>query len=60
MAKKARSEEQILRALHQAESGERVAEICREHGVSEATFYLWKSSIPLAASNSSPNRTGTT
>jgi len=37
MAKKARSEEQILRALHQAESGERVADICREHGVSEAT-----------------------
>ena len=33
MAKKARSEEQILRALHQAESGERVADICREHGV---------------------------
>ena len=32
MAKKARSEERILRALHQAESGER--------GVSEATFYV--------------------
>jgi putative transposase len=28
--------------LHQAESGERVADICREHGVSEATFYVWK------------------
>jgi putative transposase len=42
MAKKARSEEQILWALHQAESGERVADICREHGVSEATFYVWK------------------
>jgi putative transposase len=42
MAKKAGSEEQILRALHQAESGERVADICREHGVSEATFYVWK------------------
>ena len=32
MAKKARSEEQILRALHQAESGERVADICRDTG----------------------------
>ncbi len=42
MAKKARSEEQSLRALHQAESGERIADICREHGVSEATFYVWK------------------
>jgi hypothetical protein len=34
VAKKARSEEQILRALHQAEIGERVADIFREHGVS--------------------------
>jgi putative transposase len=42
MAKKARSEEEILGALHQAESGERVADIRREHGVSEATFYVWK------------------
>jgi putative transposase len=42
MAKKGRSEEQILRVLQQAESGERVADICREHGVSEATFYVWK------------------
>ena len=42
MAKKARSEEQILRALHQAESGERVADICCEHEVSEVTFYVWK------------------
>jgi putative transposase len=42
MAKKARNEAQILRLLHQAESGERVADIFREHGVSEATFYVWK------------------
>ena len=42
MAKKGHSEEQILRALHQAESGTRVADICREHGISEATFYIWK------------------
>src|SRR5260370_41485276 len=45
MAKKARSEEQILGALHQAESGERVADICHEHGVSEATFYVWKKEV---------------
>jgi putative transposase len=42
MGKKAHSEEQILRALQQAESGERLADICREHGVSEAAFYVWK------------------
>ena len=42
MAKKGHTEEQILRALHQAESGSRVADICREHGISEATYYIWK------------------
>ena len=42
MAKKGHTEEQILRALRQAESGTRVADICREHGISEATFYIWK------------------
>ena len=35
MAKKGHTEEQILRALRQAESGTRVADICREHGISE-------------------------
>ena len=28
--------------MRQAESGTRVADICREHGVSEATYYVWK------------------
>ncbi len=42
MSKKGHTEEQILRALRQAESGTRVADICREHGVSEATYYVWK------------------
>jgi putative transposase len=40
--KKGHSEEKILRALHQAEGGQKVADICREHGISEATFYVWK------------------
>jgi putative transposase len=40
--KKGHSEGKILRALHQAEGGEKVAGICREHGISEATFYVWK------------------
>jgi putative transposase len=40
--KKGHSEEQILRALHQAEGGTRVADICREHGISEASYYIWK------------------
>jgi putative transposase len=42
MPKKGHSEEQILRALRQAESGRTVKEICREHGISDATFYIWK------------------
>jgi putative transposase len=42
MPKKGHSEEQILRALRQAEAGTRVSEICREHGISDATFYIWK------------------
>jgi len=43
VAKKGQSEEeQILRALRQAEGGTRVADICREHGISEATYYIWK------------------
>ncbi len=42
VAKKGHSEEQILRALQQAEVGERIADLWREHGISEATFYIWK------------------
>jgi putative transposase len=36
------SEEQITYALRQAESGTAVADVCRQLGVSEATFYVWK------------------
>jgi putative transposase len=36
------SEEQIMYALRQAESGTPVADVCRQLGVSEATFYVWK------------------
>ena len=36
------SEEQIAYALRQAESETPVADTCRQIGVSEATYYLWK------------------
>lgn len=42
MPNKGHSEEQILRALRQAEAGAKVSEICREYGISDATFYIWK------------------
>jgi putative transposase len=42
MAKKGHSEEEILRVLREAESGTTVVEICRKHGISQQTFYLWK------------------
>ncbi len=42
MRKSQFSQEQIVMALRQAESGTRVTEICRKLGVSEATFYRWK------------------
>ena len=36
------TDEQIAYALRQAESGTAVADVCRQLGVSEASFYLWK------------------
>ena len=36
------SEPQILAILRQAEGGVPVAELCREHGMSNASFYTWR------------------
>lgn len=36
------SEPQILAILRQAEGGVPVAELCREHGMSNASFYKWR------------------
>ena len=36
------TEEQVTYALRQAESGTPVPDVCRQLGVSEATFYVWK------------------
>ncbi len=33
---------QIIHILKQAEGGTPVAELCREHGMSSATFYKWR------------------
>lgn len=42
MAKRGHSEEEILRVLREAESGETVVEVCRKHGISQQSFYSWK------------------
>jgi putative transposase len=36
------TESQIVSILKQQELGSRVGDLCREHGISEATFYNWK------------------
>ena len=36
------SEEQIAYSLRQADAGTTVGDVCRQLGVSEATFYAWK------------------
>lgn len=36
------SEEQIVRILKEVEKGKPVAEVCREHGVSEQSVYRWR------------------
>ncbi len=43
MKKSRFSDTQILAILKQVESGIPVPEICREHGISSATFYNWRS-----------------
>jgi putative transposase len=37
------SEEQIIEVLKEHEAGVKTADLCRKHGISEATFYNWKS-----------------
>jgi putative transposase len=36
------TEEQIIQVLQEAQAGAAVAEVCRRHGISQATFYKWK------------------
>jgi putative transposase len=36
------TEEKIIKILKEAEAGAKVTELCRRHGVSQNTFYLWR------------------
>ena len=42
MKKSKSPEEQIAYAVRQADGGTPVGDVCRQLGVSEATFYVWK------------------
>ena len=37
------TEEQIIGILREQEAGRKVSDLCRKHGISEPTFYAWKS-----------------
>ena len=37
------TEEQIIRVLKEADAGVPIQDICRQQGISNATFYKWKS-----------------
>ena len=47
--KKRFSEEQIIGFLREADAGMAVKELCRRHGFSEASYYLWRSKFDETA-----------
>jgi putative transposase len=51
MKKSRFSDEQILGILKQREAGMKIADLCREHGISAATFYGWRSKLGSVEAN---------
>ena len=45
MGKRGHSEEEILRVLREAESGDTVVEVCRKHGISQQSFTCGRRSM---------------
>ena len=42
MRKSRFTEEQIIGVLKAVETGRKVADVCREHGIAEGTYFRWK------------------
>src|ERR687891_1972486 len=42
MKRSRHTEEQIIAILREQEAGAKTADVCRKHGISDATFYKWK------------------
>ena len=42
MKQKSHSTEEVIRILRQADGGQTAQAVCREHNISEQTFYQWK------------------
>ena len=43
MKKSRYTESQIIKVLNEVEGGRKVKDVCREYGISDATYYNWKS-----------------